>query len=381
MSQQSAPLSAADAALVARYLQHVRVEKRLAARTVALYEGDLDKLGRAAAEAGVALTAVGNHHVRRWVAQMHAGGRSGRGIALILSGWRGFYAWLGREGLVAANRVQDVRAPRQALPLPKALGVDEAVQLAEHADEADDPWLDARDAAMVELLYGSGLRVAELLGLDVAPSDAALRDGRGWLDLPAAEVQVQGKGAKRRTLPLGRQALQALRQWLAVRDQVPAQPQAVGALFIGRRGTRLTAQSAWQRLKRRSLRAGLATPVHPHMLRHSFASHVLQSSGDLRAVQELLGHANIGTTQVYTRLDFQHLARAYDAAPPRARRKGCRRCGRGASGSETAAAGRPAARCPASAPACRAAGRAGGRRAASRPGPCAAWGASLRGGR
>ena len=322
MSADAAPISAADAALVERYLEHVRVEKRLAERTLALYSLDLEKLAQFAAQSGVALTTVGNHHVRRWVAQMHAGGRSGRGIALILSGWRGFYAWLGREGLVSANPVQDVRAPKQPRPLPKALGVDEAVQLADHADEADDPWLDARDAAMVELLYGGGLRVGELIGLDVAPSDAALRAGRGWLDLQSAEVQVQGKGDKRRTVPVGRGALQALQQWLAVRDQVPAQPQAAQALFIGRRGTRLTAQSVWQRLKRRSLRAGLATPVHPHMLRHSFASHVLQSSGDLRAVQELLGHANIGTTQVYTRLDFQHLAKAYDAAHPRARRKG-----------------------------------------------------------
>ena len=322
MSADAAPISAADAALVERYLEHVRVEKRLAERTLALYSLDLEKLAQFAAQSGVALTAVGNHHVRRWVAQMHAGGRSGRGIALILSGWRGFYAWLGREGLISANPVQDVRAPKQPRPLPKALGVDEAVQLADHADEADDPWLDARDAAMVELLYGGGLRVGELIGLDVAPSDAALRAGRGWLDLQSAEVQVQGKGDKRRTVPVGRGALQALQQWLAVRDQVPAQPQAAQALFIGRRGTRLTAQSVWQRLKRRSLRAGLATPVHPHMLRHSFASHVLQSSGDLRAVQELLGHANIGTTQVYTRLDFQHLAKAYDAAHPRARRKG-----------------------------------------------------------
>ena len=322
MSADAAPISAADAALVERYLEHVRVEKRLAERTLALYSLDLEKLAQFAAQSGVALTTVGNHHVRRWVAQMHAGGRSGRGIALILSGWRGFYAWLGREGLISANPVQDVRAPRQPRPLPKALGVDEAVQLADHADEADDPWLDARDAAMVELLYGGGLRVGELIGLDVAPSDAALRAGRGWLDLQGAEVQVHGKGDKRRTVPVGRGALQALQQWLAVRDQVPAQPQAAQALFIGRRGTRLTAQSVWQRLKRRSLRAGLATPVHPHMLRHSFASHVLQSSGDLRAVQELLGHANIGTTQVYTRLDFQHLAKAYDAAHPRARRKG-----------------------------------------------------------
>ena len=322
MSADAAPISAADAALVERYLEHVRAEKRLAERTLALYSLDLEKLAQFAAQSGVALTTVGNHHVRRWVAQMHAGGRSGRGIALILSGWRGFYAWLGREGLISANPVQDVRAPKQPRPLPKALGVDEAVQLADHADEADDPWLDARDAAMVELLYGGGLRVGELIGLDVAPSDAALRAGRGWIDLLGAEVQVQGKGDKRRTVPVGRGALQALQQWLAVRDQVPAQPQAAQALFIGRRGTRLTAQSVWQRLKRRSLRAGLATPVHPHMLRHSFASHVLQSSGDLRAVQELLGHANIGTTQVYTRLDFQHLAKAYDAAHPRARRKG-----------------------------------------------------------
>ena len=322
MSADAAPISAADAALVERYLEHVRVEKRLAERTLALYSLDLEKLAQFAAQSGVALTTVGNHHVRRWVAQMHAGGRSGRGIALILSGWRGFYAWLGREGLINANPVQDVRAPRQPRPLPKALGVDEAVQLADHHDEEDDPWLDARDAAMVELLYGGGLRVGELIGLDVAPSDAALRAGRGWIDLLGAEVQVQGKGDKRRTVPVGRGALQALQQWLAVRDQVAAQPQAAQALFIGRRGTRLTAQSVWQRLKRRSLRAGLATPVHPHMLRHSFASHVLQSSGDLRAVQELLGHANIGTTQVYTRLDFQHLAKAYDAAHPRARRKG-----------------------------------------------------------
>ncbi|MFV0680406.1 tyrosine recombinase XerC [Ottowia sp.] len=320
------PPNDADTALIERYLEHVRIEKRLADRTVTLYSLDLARLARWAAEARVALPAVQNHHVRRWAAQMHASGRSGRGIALILSGWRGFYAWLGRQGLISANPVQDVRAPRQPRPLPKALGVDEAVQLAEHVSEADDPWLEARDAAMVELLYGSGLRVGELVGLNVAASDGAQRAGRGWIDLPATEVQVQGKGGKRRTVPLGRQAVAALQRWLAVRSQSEAvlhadSEDAVQALFIGRRGTRLTAQSIWQRLKRRSLQAGLATPVHPHMLRHSFASHVLQSSSDLRAVQELLGHANIGTTQVYTRLDFQHLAKAYDAAHPRAKRK------------------------------------------------------------
>ena len=321
MRAEPSTVDTTQTALTERYLEHARVQKRLAPRTVALYSEDLHKLTAAAAQAGVALTAVQNHHVRRWVAQMHAGGRSGRGIALILSGWRGFYTWLGREGLISANPVQDVRAPRQARPLPKALGVDEAVQLADHVAEDDDPWLEARDAAMVELLYGSGLRVGELVGLDAAASDAAQRAGRGWIDLPSAEVQVQGKGSKRRGVPLGTQALAALERWLALRDQVAGEGDAAMALFIGRRGTRLTPQSIWQRLKRRSLLAGLATPVHPHMLRHSFASHVLQSSGDLRAVQELLGHAHIGTTQVYTRLDFQHLAKAYDAAHPRARRR------------------------------------------------------------
>ena len=321
MRAEPSTVDTTQTALTERYLEHARVQKRLAPRTLALYSEDLHKLMTAAAQAGIALTAVQNHHVRRWVAQMHAGGRSGRGIALILSGWRGFYTWLGREGLVSANPVQDVRAPRQARPLPKALGVDEAVQLADHVAEDDDPWLEVRDAAMVELLYGSGLRVGELVGLDVAASDAAQRAGRGWIDLPSAEVQVQGKGSKRRGVPLGTQALAALQRWLALRDQVAGQGDAAMALFIGRRGTRLTPQSIWQRLKRRSLLAGLATPVHPHMLRHSFASHVLQSSSDLRAVQELLGHAHIGTTQVYTRLDFQHLAKAYDAAHPRARRR------------------------------------------------------------
>ena len=321
MRAEPSTVDTTQTALTERYLEHARVQKRLAPRTLALYSEDLHKLMTVAAQSGIALTAVQNHHVRRWVAQMHAGGRSGRGIALILSGWRGFYTWLGREGLVSANPVQDVRAPRQARPLPKALGVDEAVQLADHVAEDDDPWLEARDAAMVELLYGSGLRVGELVGLDVAASDAAQRAGRGWIDLPSAEVQVQGKGSKRRGVPLGTQALAALERWLALRDQVAGEGDAAMALFIGRRGTRLTPQSIWQRLKRRSLLAGLATPVHPHMLRHSFASHVLQSSSDLRAVQELLGHAHIGTTQVYTRLDFQHLAKAYDAAHPRARRR------------------------------------------------------------
>jgi integrase/recombinase XerC len=301
--------------LALRYLEHVRVEKRLAARTVELYALDLQKLSENAAKAGVELTRVHNAHIRRWVAQMHGAGRSGRGIALILSGWRGFYAWLGREGLVTSNPVQDVRAPKAGKLLPKALGVDDSVQLASFSSAEDDPWLEARDAAMVELLYGCGLRVGELVGLDATAS----RDARGWIDLEAAEAHVLGKGSKRRSVPVGREALKALQHWLTLRSQANVPTQA--ALFPGRNGTRLTAQAVWQRLRRRSLLAGLATPVHPHMLRHSFASHLLQSSGDLRAVQELLGHANITTTQVYTRLDFQHLAKAYDAAHPRAHRK------------------------------------------------------------
>ena len=304
-----------DIGLVERYLEHVRVEKRLAQRTVELYALDLQKLADNAAKAGVALTQVQNAHVRRWVAQMHGAGRSGRGIALILSGWRGFYAWLGREGLVRSNPVVDVRAPKAPKPLPKALGVDDAVQFAEFSADDADPWLEARDAAMVELLYGCGLRVGELVGLDVQAGSAA----KGWIDLQAGEAHVLGKGSKRRSVPVGRKALEALAHWLQVRAAGPHAQQA--ALFIGRHGTRLSGPAVWQRLKQRSVRAGLATPVHPHMLRHSFASHVLQSSGDLRAVQELLGHASIGTTQVYTRLDFQHLARAYDAAHPRAKRK------------------------------------------------------------
>ncbi len=341
-----------DSALIEGYLEHVRVEKRLAGRTVELYALDLAKLQALAsafkspAGQGVALLEVKNHHIRRWVASMHSGGRSGRGIALILSGWRGFYTWLGRQGRVASNPVQDVRSPKAPKPLPKALGVDDAVQFADFQSD-DDAWLEARDSAMVELLYGSGLRVGELVGLDVVASPQA----KGWIDMQAGEAHVLGKGSKRRSVPVGATALRALERWLALRgpgaplvaaqrgsslvgalQTTPpaaapqtaaqaAQANASAALFQGRHGTRLTAQSVWQRLQRRSLQAGMATPVHPHMLRHSFASHVLQSSSDLRGVQELLGHANISTTQVYTRLDFQHLAKAYDAAHPRAKAK------------------------------------------------------------
>ena len=316
--------------LVERYLEHVRVEKRLAERTVALYRLDLVKLETNAKAIPVDLLSVDNSQIRRWVAQMHSGGRSRGGIALILSGWRGFYVWLGREGLILSNPVQGVKAPKAGKPLPKSLSVDDAVQLASFENEEQNPWLEARDAAIVELLYGSGLRVAELVGLDAV----ATATSRGWVDMQAAEVHVLGKGGKRRAVPVGAKAMQAVEVWNTIRAGVLPASVAINnivkndlksidenALFLGRNGTRLTAASVWQRLKRRSLQAGLAVPVHPHMLRHSFASHVLQSSGDLRAVQELLGHSQIATTQVYTRLDFQHLAKAYDAAHPRAKVK------------------------------------------------------------
>ena len=305
--------------LVARYLSHVRFEKRLSDRTVALYGEDLSKLSDLAGQAGLAtLALIDTPHLRRWMAQMHAGGRSPRGIALILSGWRGFFNWLGKEGLIQANPLSGLRAPKAAKPLPKALNVDDAVQLAQHRPIDTDPWLQARDSAMVELLYSSGLRVGELIGLDVQASPHA----KGWIDLSAGEAHVLGKGSKRRSVPVGQQALASLQAWLTVRaGGLPANALDQAAMFVGQRGTRLSAQAVWQRLRLRGLQAGIATPVHPHMLRHSFASHVLQSSGDLRGVQELLGHANISTTQVYTRLDYQHLAKTYDAAHPRARKK------------------------------------------------------------
>jgi integrase/recombinase XerC len=309
------------------YLAHVRFEKRLAPRTVELYSQHLQVLLRLAGEAGLPVLRVQPSQIRGWMARMHGAGRESRGIALVLSCWRGFYRWLGQAGRVPANPVQGIRAPRAAKPLPKALGVDEAVQLADFRSSAgpeagweDDAeglagWLEARDAAMVELFYSSGLRVSELTALDCRPSERA----RGWIDLDEGEVQVLGKGGKRRSVPIGAAARKALALWLARRDPGLA-PAALlqPALFVGRHGSRLTRQAVWQRLRQRSVAAGLNAPVHPHMLRHSFASHVLQSSGDLRAVQELLGHASIATTQVYTRLDFQHLAQAYDAAHPRA---------------------------------------------------------------
>ena len=301
--------------VVERYLEHLRVERRLAARTLAMYEMALLRLQRQAEAAGTELAQVQPQEVRRWAAQLHADGLAPRSVALDLSAWRGLYRWLGREGEIAANPVAGVRAPKAAKPLPKALSVDQSVALAEHRAAGGDPALEARDACIVEMLYGSGLRIAELVGLDAQAGAGAA----GWIDLEAGEAHVLGKGSKRRSVPVGSAARAALAAWLPLRAALAKADQP--ALFVGRNGTRLTASQIRSRLKTRAIQAGIPTHVHPHMLRHSFASHLLQSSGDLRAVQELLGHAQIATTQVYTKLDFQHLAKVYDAAHPRAKRR------------------------------------------------------------
>jgi len=313
-------------ALIDAHLLHLKVQRRLAERTLSMYADAFARMGTLMAPA-TSLTDVKPHHVRGWVGRLHAQGLGPRSIAIHLAAWRGLFKWMSQEGQIAFNPVDGIKAPKAPKPLPKALGVDQAVALADASaqpgpvregdtrGERESPWLTARDHAMVELLYGSGLRNAELLGLDVKASPEAA----GWVDLVSAEAHVLGKGHKRRIVPVGSVALQALKTWLTLRETLP--PHTDQALFISRLGQRLTSVQLRNRLKQIAVRAGLPTHVHPHMLRHSFASHVLQSSGDLRGVQELLGHAHITTTQVYTKLDFQHLAKVYDAAHPRARKR------------------------------------------------------------
>ncbi len=317
MSASSPGAAAVPDADIARHLVHLEVERRLASRSLALYREAFTKLQDFAVAQKLPLRDVQVHHVRRWAAALHAQGLGSRSIALLLSAWRGFYRWLGRDGLVALNPVEGVRAPKAAKPLPKALSVDLAMALADAPEANDDaagtPAVEARDQCIVELLYGCGLRVGELVGLDVRPG------AEGWIDAADATAHVLGKGSKRRSVPVGAAALKALRAWLALRHELAGADEP--ALLVGARGARISAGQVRTRLKLRALRAGLPTHVHPHMLRHSFATHVLQSSGDLRAVQELLGHANITTTQVYTKLDFGHLSKVYDAAHPRARRR------------------------------------------------------------
>jgi integrase/recombinase XerC len=292
------------------WLESLEHQRRLAPHTLANYSRAIDVLF--ALKDKASLRDLDAQHIRRFVARLHAAGLSGRTLALTLSAWRGFYHWLARHRDYPANPVQGVRAPKSPRRLPKALSVEQAQQLLEAPEalaEGAAPE-DKRDRAMFELLYSSGLRLAELVALDCD-------DGR--LDLRQAEVTVTGKGAKTRTVPVGGRAREALREWLKARALL-ARPQE-RALFVGARGRRIAPGTVQARLRAWSRRRGLGAAVHPHMLRHSFASHVLQSSQDLRAVQEMLGHASIATTQVYTHLDFQALAKVYDAAHPRARKK------------------------------------------------------------
>ena len=259
------------------------------------------------------------------MARLHAQGRGPRSLARTLAAWRGFYQWWAPVVGLAGNPVAGVRAPKAPRGLPKALSVEQTQALLDRpqAQVATEPAA-LRDQAMFELLYSSGLRLSELVGLDLRYERSAHYESRGWLNLDDAEVIVLGKGGKRRSVPIGQAALAALRRWIEVRPQLAppaAQPEDAAALFLGTRGRRISPRVVQLQLAQIAQAAGLPTHVHPHVLRHSFASHVLQSAQDLRAVQEMLGHANISTTQIYTRLDFQHLARAYDQAHPRAGRK------------------------------------------------------------
>jgi integrase/recombinase XerC len=290
---------------VAAYLDHLAHQRRLSAATREGYGRDLDRL--LAATPATALDRITPHVVRRTVAQLHAAGLTGRTLARMLSAWRSFFRWLARHHGLAANPCAGIRAPKVPKALPKALSPDAAQRLLDVA--AEEP-LDVRDKAMFELFYSSGLRLAELVSLDAAQAALIGRD---------REVTVTGKGSRTRTVPVGARAAEALDAWMAIRAAHAAAGEP--ALFVGARGRRIDPAVVQSRLKRWALRAGIAEKVHPHVLRHSFASHVLQSSGDLRAVQEMLGHASISTTQVYTHLDFQHLAKVYDAAHPRARKK------------------------------------------------------------
>ncbi len=289
--------------LLRGYLEHLSNERRLSPHTLRNYARDIDAL---IALAGAArLDRLGVHEIRRFVAQLHGRGLDGRSLARMLSAWRGFYHYLARDHGYAANPCLGIRAPRAAKKLPRALSPDEAAQLMR---VEGDGVLAVRDKAMLELFYSSGLRLSELTGLAVR--DVSLRD---------ATVQVTGKGSKTRIVPVGRHALEAIKAWLAHRESVV--PAGETALFVAKGGARLSGRAVAQRVAHWARRFGLAGKVHPHVLRHSFASHVLKSSGDLRAVQEMLGHASVSTTQLYTHLDFQHLAKAYDAAHPRARRR------------------------------------------------------------
>ncbi|WP_101758488.1 tyrosine recombinase XerC [Oceanicoccus sp. KOV_DT_Chl] len=287
-----------------RFLNYIATERQLSGHTLSSYQRDLEKFIRYCRQQSILqLEHVHSADVRQWVAQLHRGGLTGPSLQRALSALRSFYKFYNRSG-GKHNPALGIQAPKSAKKLPKVLDTDNMQQLL--SIEGND-WLSVRDRAILELFYSSGLRLSELVNLDL--NDVDIRD---------ALITVTGKGNKTRTLPVGSFALKALQQWLKIRANVNPKDEA---LFISKKGERLGQRAIQQRLKKYSVQQGMGQNVHPHMLRHSFASHVLESSSDLRAVQEMLGHANISTTQVYTHLDFQHLAKVYDQAHPRANKK------------------------------------------------------------
>lgn len=309
---------------ITSYLDSLTTQRKLSPHTVISYRRDLLELLALVATlpGNPGFASVTHFHVRKFAAQLHGKGLNARSIARKLSAWRGFFDWLSEHEAMAANPVEGVKAPKRNKPLPKALSADDAV----HVVAESSPGRDAGSAsqlcnrAMFELLYSSGLRVSELAALDVRYVREGNYESAGWVHLDEHEVEVTGKGSKRRKVPVGQPAMRALAAWLTVRGTlVKADPHP---LFLSERGTRMSPRVLQMRLKVHAQALGIPANVHPHVLRHSFASHVLQSSGDLRAVQEMLGHASIAATQVYTSLDFQRLAQVYDAAHPRAKKAG-----------------------------------------------------------
>jgi integrase/recombinase XerC len=292
---------------LARFERHLATERRLSAHTLAAYRRDLLALHDWCDRGGLQdWSQLDHQHIRSFAARSHARGLAGRSIQRRLAALRTFFSFLLREGALQRNPALEVRAPKATKRLPHTLDVDQMAQLlSRKANSA----LEIRDLALMELFYSSGLRLAELTGL-------RLRD----LDLKLGQVRVLGKGSKERISPVGSMAVKALRAWLAARTGMASPDQE--AVFVGRNGAALGPRAVQLRVAARARAAGLPQHLHPHMFRHSFATHLLESSRDLRGVQELLGHANISTTQVYTHLDFQHLAQTYDQAHPRAKRRG-----------------------------------------------------------
>ena len=291
--------------LLKEYLEFLNFERGLSPLTRENYARDITQLIKLADSA--ALNELQTNHIRRFIANLHSKGLGGKSIARMLSSWRGFFDFLVNRKGFTNNPVIGLRAPKSPKTLPQALSIEQAVKL---VDISDDDVLGIRDHAILELFYSSGLRLSEVVNLNM-----------DVLDFSEGTVIVTGKGNKTRIVPLGSHAIDAIQKWLQTRSQILINNPSEKAVFIGLQGRRISARNIQYRLKEWSIKQGIDSSVHPHMLRHSFATHVLQSSGDLRAVQEMLGHANISTTQVYTHLDFQHLSKTYDAAHPRAKKK------------------------------------------------------------